>query len=62
MSLTPTRRLYALGAIILVTLTICSRNFGRMGELSFLIHAICSQERFNYPTLHSFHFAQEDPP
>jgi len=32
---TPYRRLYGLGAILLVTLTICSRNFSRTGELSF---------------------------
>jgi alpha-1,6-mannosyltransferase len=35
--LTPTRRLYGLGAILLVALTICARNFGRIGEPSFFI-------------------------
>ena len=35
--LTPSRRLYGLGAILLVALTICSRNFSRMGEPSFII-------------------------
>jgi hypothetical protein len=35
--LTPSHRLYGLGAILLVALTICSRNFSRMGELSFFI-------------------------
>jgi alpha-1,6-mannosyltransferase len=35
--LTPSRRLYGLGAILLVALTICSRNFSRSGEPSFLI-------------------------
>jgi alpha-1,6-mannosyltransferase len=35
--LTPSRRLYGLGAILLVALSICSRNFSRMGEPSFLI-------------------------
>jgi alpha-1,6-mannosyltransferase len=35
--LTPTRRVYGLGAILLVTLFICSRNFSRMGDLSFLV-------------------------
>src|SRR5689334_20324911 len=35
--LTPSLRLYGLGAILLVALTICSRNFSRMGELSFFI-------------------------
>jgi alpha-1,6-mannosyltransferase len=34
--LTPSHRLYGLGAILLVALTICSRNFSRTGELSFL--------------------------
>jgi alpha-1,6-mannosyltransferase len=34
--LTPSRRLYGLGAILLVALTICSRNFSRTGEPSFL--------------------------
>src|SRR5690242_389669 len=35
--LTPSRRLYGLGAILLVALTICSRNFSRTGEPSFII-------------------------
>jgi hypothetical protein len=35
--LTPSHRLYGLGAILLVALTICSRNFSRTGELSFFI-------------------------
>src|SRR5437667_8400196 len=35
--LTPSHRLYGLGAILLVALTICSRNFSRTGESSFFI-------------------------
>jgi len=35
--LTPSHRLYGLGAILLVALTICSRNFSRTGEPSFFI-------------------------
>ena len=35
MKLTPSHRLYGLGAILLVALTICSRNFTRTGESSF---------------------------
>jgi alpha-1,6-mannosyltransferase len=35
--LTPSPRLYGLGAILLVALTICSRNFSRTGEPSFII-------------------------
>jgi len=35
--LTPSRRLYGFGAILLVSLTICARKFGSMGELSFII-------------------------
>jgi len=35
--LTPSHRLYGLGAILLVALTICSRNFSRLGEPSFFI-------------------------
>jgi alpha-1,6-mannosyltransferase len=35
--LTPTHRLYGLGAILLVALTMCSRNFSRVGEPSFFI-------------------------
>ena len=35
--LTPSHRLYALGAILLVALTICSRNFSSRGEPSFFI-------------------------
>ena len=37
MKLTPSHRLYGLGAILLVALTVCSRNFSRTGELSFFI-------------------------
>ena len=37
MTLTPSRRLYALGAILLAAMAVCSRNFARMGEPSFLI-------------------------
>jgi alpha-1,6-mannosyltransferase len=35
--LTPSSRMYALGAILLAALTICSRNFSRMGDPSFII-------------------------
>ncbi len=37
MKLTPSHRLYGLGAILLVALTICSRKLGSMGEPSFII-------------------------
>ncbi|MGA9508049.1 MAG: hypothetical protein WBV55_05315 [Candidatus Sulfotelmatobacter sp.] len=37
MKLTPSRRLYVLGAVMLVALTICSGKFGSRGEPSFLI-------------------------
>ncbi len=37
MKLTPSRRLYGFGAILLVSLTICSRKLGSMGAPSFLI-------------------------
>ena len=37
MKLTPSHRLYGLGAILLVALTICSRNFSHTGEPSFFI-------------------------
>ncbi len=36
MKLTPSHRLYGLGAILLVSLTICSQNFSRRGEPSFI--------------------------
>jgi alpha-1,6-mannosyltransferase len=35
--LTPSRRVYGLGAILLVMLFICSRNFSRIGDASFLV-------------------------
>jgi alpha-1,6-mannosyltransferase len=35
--LTPTRRLYGFGAILLVALTMCSRKFSSMGAASFMI-------------------------
>jgi alpha-1,6-mannosyltransferase len=37
MKLTPSVRVYGLGAILLVSLFICSRNFSRIGDPSFLI-------------------------
>ena len=37
MKLTPSRRVYGLGAILLVSLCICSRNFSSMGDASFLV-------------------------
>ena len=37
MKLTPSHRMYGLGAILLVALTICARNFSRTGEPSFFI-------------------------
>ena len=37
MKLTPSHRLYGLGAILLVAMTICSRNFSHTGEPSFFI-------------------------
>lgn len=35
--LTPSRRLYAFGTILLVALTICSRSFRSIGNLSFIL-------------------------
>src|SRR6266853_3477582 len=40
--LTPSHRLYGLGAILLVALTICSRNFSRFGEPSFFIPLVAA--------------------
>ena len=37
MKLAPSHRVYGLGAILLVSLFICSRNFSKMGEPSFLV-------------------------
>jgi alpha-1,6-mannosyltransferase len=37
MKFTPSRRLYGLGGILLVTLTICSRKLSSVGEPSFII-------------------------
>ena len=37
LKVTPTQRLYGLGAILLLALMICSFNFRRMGEPSFII-------------------------
>ena len=37
MKLTPLHKVYGLGAILLVALTICSHNFSRRGEPSFII-------------------------
>ncbi len=37
MKLTPERRLYGLGAILLLALAICSRKFSHAGEPSFIL-------------------------
>ena len=37
MKITPSQRLYGLGAILLAALTVCSRNFSHTGETSFII-------------------------
>ena len=37
MKLTPSHRLYGLGAILLVALTLCSRKLSSVGELSFIV-------------------------
>ena len=37
MKLTPSQRVYCLGAILLVSLFVCSLNFGRTGSPSFLV-------------------------
>ena len=37
MKATPSHRLYGLGAILFVAMTVCSRNFSRIGEPSFFI-------------------------
>jgi alpha-1,6-mannosyltransferase len=37
MKLTPSHRVYCLGAILLVSLVVCSLNFGRTGSPSFLV-------------------------
>ncbi|HZQ23360.1 MAG TPA: glycosyltransferase family 87 protein [Terriglobales bacterium] len=42
MRLTPARRLYILGAALLVALTICSRQFSRPGSPSFLASLACA--------------------
>ena len=38
--MTPARRLYLLGGVLLAALTVCSRNFSRPGEPSFIIPLI----------------------
>jgi alpha-1,6-mannosyltransferase len=57
--LTPARRLYGLGAILLVALSICSRKVSSTGEPSFIIplavagiaYLIAIRELFSSPTL-----------
>ncbi|HSZ61768.1 MAG TPA: glycosyltransferase 87 family protein [Terriglobales bacterium] len=58
MKLTPSRRLYALGVVMLVALTICSRQSGSRGGSSFLIllaiagiaYLFAVRELFSTPT------------
>src|SRR5262249_5710541 len=57
--LTPSRRLYAFGAILLVALAICSRKFNGEGEPSFIIllgaagiaYLLAVRELFSTPSL-----------
>lgn len=59
MKLTPSRRLYALGAILLLLLAICSRKFNGEGEPSFIIllgaagivYLLAVRELFSAPDL-----------
>ncbi len=59
MKIKPSARLYVLGAILLVALTICSRQFGSVGTLSFLIplgvagiaYLLAIRELFSTPRL-----------
>ena len=59
MKLTPSHKLYGLGAILLVALMICSRNFSRMGETEFVLplavagvaYLLAIRELFSTPTL-----------
>jgi hypothetical protein len=58
--LTPSRRLYGFGAILLVSLTICSRNLGSMGGPSFIVplalagivYLLAIREFFSTPRFH----------
>ena len=58
MKLTPSRRLYGLGVILLVVMTVGSRNFSHMGEPSFIIpmavggvaYLLAVRELFSTPT------------
>lgn len=58
MKLTPSHRLYALGAILLSTLAICAHNFSRRGEPSFTLplavagiaYLLAIRESFATPT------------
>lgn len=60
MNLTPSRRLYAFGAILLVSLTICSRKLSSMGEPSFIIplalagiaYVLAIREFYSTPRFH----------
>ena len=57
--LKPSQRLYGLGGILLVVMTIASRNFGHLGEPSFIIplvlagvvYVLAIREFFSTPTL-----------
>ena len=59
MNLSPSHRLYGLGAIMLVTLTICSRTFSSLGAPSFMVplavagvaYLLAIRELFSTPIL-----------
>jgi alpha-1,6-mannosyltransferase len=58
--LTPSRRLYGFGAILLVSLTICARNFSNIGAPSFIVplavagitYLLAIREFFSTPKFH----------
>ena len=58
MKLTPSHRVYGLGGVLLVSLFLCSRNFSRMGDTSFLVplvvagiaYLLAIREFFSTPT------------
>ena len=60
MKLSPSHRLYGLGVVLLVSLTICSRNFSRRGEVSFIIPLLIAGVAYLF-TIRELLYAQSFP-
>jgi hypothetical protein len=57
-TITPSHRLYAFGTILLVSLTICSRKLGSVGEPSFIIPLVLAGVAYLFAIRELFSISQ----